>query len=182
MSIIALSGYAKCGKDTVAQIMTEIYNDFKIKKFSGKLKLIAGILTGIEPYQFDNQSIKEMKLEGWGMTVRELLQKIGTDAIRDGLHSDAWVNALFCDYHQGDHWVITDCRFKNEAIAVKEFGGVIVRIERDGVGPVNSHPSEVDLDDWKFDYVLKNNGTLDELSSNVFIMMLNMFGKFSKTK
>jgi hypothetical protein len=32
------------------------------------------------------------------MSVRELLQKLGTEAMRDGLHTNVWVNALFSDY------------------------------------------------------------------------------------
>lgn len=32
------------------------------------------------------------------MTVREFLQRIGTDAMRVGLHENTWVNALFADY------------------------------------------------------------------------------------
>lgn len=32
------------------------------------------------------------------MTVRDLLQKLGTDAMRMGLHPNTWVNALFANY------------------------------------------------------------------------------------
>ena len=88
-----------------------------------------------------------------------MLQKLGTDAIRDGLHPDAWVNALMAEY-RWQNWVITDCRFPNEAKAVKDNGGVVIRIERPGVGPVNSHPSETALDNWDFDHKIMNGSDL----------------------
>lgn len=175
--IIGLSGYAGVGKDTLAKYILDIDPSFKIKKFSGKLKVIASILTGIPMDNFESQKFKAMNLEGWDtweykarndgsdlfpkytgepyrkpMSVRELLQKLGTDAIRDGLHEDAWVNALFADYHQGENWVITDMRFPNEYDAVKKFGGKTVRLNRSGINPVNNHPSETCLDTYDFDF------------------------------
>lgn len=169
--IIAMSGYARSGKDTAANIIVENYPNFKIKKFSGKLKEIASILTGIPARMFEEQRFKEQQLNGWDMTGRELLQKLGTDAIRDGLHRDAWVMALFSEYHAGENWIITDCRFPNEYEYVKMFGGKVVRIIRSGIEAVNAHPSETALDDYSFDYQLENHYGIDELHSNVFEMM-----------
>lgn len=119
------------------------------------------------------------------MTVRELLQKLGTDAVRDKVHPDAWVNALFADYQSNykhppanqdnlpiipiyPNWVISDCRFPNEAQVIKDRGGVIWRIERglrpDGIPHLTApHPSETGLDSYKFDYTIYNDGSLEEL-------------------
>jgi len=165
--IISFSGYAKSGKDTAAEIVRTEFPRFKVKKFSGKLKEIASILTGIPASMFEQQFIKESNIDGWGMTGRELLQKIGTDAIRDGLHKDAWVISLFADYHSTDNWLITDCRFPNEYEYVKMFGGITVRIVRDGVEPVNAHPSETSLDNFDFDIVISNDGDLDKFKNVV---------------
>jgi hypothetical protein len=154
--IIGLSGYAGVGKDTLAKYIVELDPSFEIKKFSGKLKEVASLLTGIPVDSFENQKFKTMELAGWDMTVRELLQKLGTEAIRDGLHEDAWVNALFANYHQGENWVITDMRFPNEYEAVKRFGGIAVRLWRPNVNPINYHESEVALDNHAFDYIASN--------------------------
>lgn len=116
------------------------------------------------------------------MTVREFLQKLGTDGLRDGLQTNVWVNALFADYvpFHHDHieggfewpnWIITDCRFKNEAEAVKERGGVVVRINRPGVDAVNAHSSETSLDNWNFDLTLNNDGDSEELLVKVATLM-----------
>lgn len=152
--IIGLSGYAGVGKDTLAKYIVELDPSFKIKKFSGKLKEIATLLTGIPIELFESQDFKRKYLEGWGMTVRELLQKLGTETIRDGLHEDAWVNALFSDYHQNENWIITDVRFPNEHETIIKFGGLVMRLERDEYMPVNMHPSETALDNSPFHYYL----------------------------
>jgi hypothetical protein len=90
------------------------------------------------------------------MTVRTLLQKLGTEAMRDGLHENVWVNALFADYRPQPNkavaeflaaeglpqsmnagkenypnWIITDMRFPNEMKAVKERKGITIRVVRE---------------------------------------------------
>ena len=83
------------------------------------------------------------------LTPRLLLQIIGTECIRDKVHPNAWVNALFADYkyeihrsevstraagfidqHVYPNWIITDMRFPNELEAVKSKGGITIRVNR----------------------------------------------------
>jgi hypothetical protein len=187
--IIGLSGYAKSGKDTVAEIIREIQPEkWEIKKFSGKLKQIASILLGMPEHLFENQDFKsEMLGEEWWKnygdfyhqtTVRDFLQLLGTDAIRNGLHTNAWVNALMADYkprkmdqYNPSNWIVTDVRFPNEAEAIKDRGGVIIRIDRPGVEPVNAHPSEIALDNWDFDYKIANVSDLVSLKQTVEVLL-----------
>ena len=73
-------------------------------------------------------------------TVRQLLQEIGTEAMRNEIHPDIWVNALFNEYipketgRKGSlfypHWIITDLRFPNELQAVKDREGITIRVNR----------------------------------------------------
>lgn len=169
--IIGLNGYAKSGKDEVAKAIKSLHPMWEIKKFAGKLKDIASILTGVPAESFEDQSFKMRHLLGWDMTARDLLQKIGTEGIRESVHQDAWVNALFVDYYKHAKWVITDVRFPNEAQAIKDRGGFVVRVNRPGVGPVNNHPSETAMDDWDFDDVIENNGTLQELKIKSILLL-----------
>lgn len=177
------------------------YTEWEIKKFAWKLKEIASILTGIPVHMFEDQEFKKTNLGpewatwktndgkppkegdagiGKFMTVRDFLQKLGTDGLRDGLHTNVWVNALFADYDStsftafGDDevildpkWIITDCRFPNEAEAVKSREGIIIRVNRTGVKATNAHPSETSLDDWDFDYVIDNDGSMEDLLEKV---------------
>jgi hypothetical protein len=194
MAIIALSGYAKSGKNTVAGIIQYLLTKSPInlaestlkdysmnqwwlegesgweqKGFADKLKETASLLTGIPVKQFHDQDFKLTNLpsqwnnHGMPMTVREFLQKLGTDALRDGLHPNTWVNALMSEYKPELNWIITDCRFINEANAVKKENGIIVRINRPGIVPVNNHSSETGLDGYGFDHVIENYGNFNDL-------------------
>jgi hypothetical protein len=197
--IIGINGKIGSGKDTIGKIIQyltypydidiqtylnkEVNGQFEIKpnmhsvpnveikKFAGKLKQIASILTGIPVEKFEDQEFKKNYLDSeWGtvqdiplnsippfadikfntlMTIREFLQKLGTEAMRDNLHTNVWVNALFADYKAkwvptGDaieedevslkkkypNWIITDMRFPNEMEAVEKRHGITIRVVR----------------------------------------------------
>ena len=218
--IIGINGYAGSGKDTVGTIiqnLTAFPNDsvdsivkmieqnyssdgqWQIKKWAGKLKEVASMLTGIPVKKFEDQEFKKTNLGSeWNilestprytekgsyytqknipMTVRDFLQKLGTDGLRDNLHENVWVNALMSDY-EGMYdmdtdrttypkWIITDTRFPNEAQAIQQANGIIIRVERPGVKPINNHPSEVSLDDWNFDHTIMNDGSVEDLVKKV---------------
>jgi hypothetical protein len=176
------------------ELVLDEQSDWEIRKFASKLKDIASHLTGIDIEDFEDQEFKKTNLgaEWWTtcdegyqpMTVRDFLQKLGTDALRDGLHPNIWVNALMADYKKqlrietnhphSEHltarypnWIITDVRFENEAKAIKDKGGVIIRVDRPGVSPINNHSSETSLDNWKFDYKVANLSGIFELKESV---------------
>lgn len=210
--IIGISGYSGSGKDLVGTIIQEIsLNKWHIKKWAGKLKTIASILTGIPVENFEDQEFKKTLLgPEWGtvkdiplnsvpvfadiqfnslMTVRDFLQKLGTEAIRDSLHENTWVNATMIDYKKESsecgiskigtivncvdypNWIITDTRFPNEAEAIKKAGGIVIRINRPGVQPINPHPSETSLDDWSFDAVINNDGDVSDIVHKVGLLL-----------
>jgi len=185
MAIISISGKIGTGKDTVADIIQSItpYYNWEVKKFAGKLKVIAEILTGIPTRQFEDQEFKnqDMPLE-WGMTYRDLLQKLGTDAMRNGLHKNVWVNALMADYKgqqnvdgsfSHPNWLITDTRFPNELEAAKTHNGIVIKVVRESGNTIGTtHASETALDDYtKWDYVVDNNGSFEELKTQVFSIL-----------
>lgn len=231
--IIGINGYAGSGKDTVGTIIQYItskykpcaleaclkhnqdfsrYTDWEIKKWAGKLKTIASILTGIPEQKFEDQAFKKTELpsqwdrqfytegSGWlhrPMLVREFLQMLGTDGLRTGLHENTWVNALMSDYVSQPNlevaeflaaeglpqsmngsatklpnWIITDTRFPNEARAIKDVGGIVIRIDRPGINAVNAHPSETSLDDWSFDYKIANASGIVALAYSIQTILL----------
>lgn len=228
--IIGINGKIGSGKDTVGKIIqylvanknlpknmqyhsleeldngAELYSNWKVKKFAGKLKQIASLLTGIPIEKFEDQEFKKTNLGSeWDteleylipMTVREFLQKLGTEAMRNGLHTNVWVNALFADYkyeihrsevptraagfidqHVYPNWIITDMRFPNEMEAVVKRNGITIRVIRSFNHKMGSketgtldltplHPSETALDDAEFDYEIINDGTIEDLIEKV---------------
>ncbi len=215
--IIGINGRIGHGKDTVGRIIqyltseyrdkydfvewrdrvenygSNTYSPFEIKKYAGKLKTIASLLTGVPAEKFEDQEFKKQKMpKGWGMTYRTFLQRLGTEAMRDGLHTNVWVNALFSDYVsvvkewdefgndtvvEYPNWIITDMRFPNEMEAVKERGGISIRVNRqtyknpkevtvEYIETIN-HSSETALDSETFDYTIDNNNTIEELIEKV---------------
>lgn len=181
--IISITGKIGSGKDTIADIIMQYtpYHDWEIKKFAGKLKDIAEILSGVPKINFEDQEFKKQDMgPEWGMTYRDLLQKLGTEAMRNGLHENVWVNALFADYHfnieedeQMPNWLITDCRFPNELEAVKTHKGITIKVIRDSGNTIGTtHASETALDDYtEWDYVVDNNGSIEDLKTQVFSIL-----------
>ena len=169
----------------------ESYTEFLRKEtgavISDKLHFF-DVKSGLNVYTY---LLKEERIR---MTVRQLLQKLGTDACRDNLHKNVWVNALFADYkpkvrkeeittssgnkdyfrvhtpkNSVSNWIITDLRFPNEYKAVKDRGGITIRIHRDR--PRESfHYSERALDDHSFDYVISNDGSINNLIDKVKVI------------
>lgn len=178
--VIGISGKIGSGKDTFANCFIEhVDNEYGImfenKKFAYNLKKIVSILTGAPMEDVMSREGKLKYLPEWGMTIGEMQQKVGTEAIRNNIHSDAWVLSLFGDYNENeDFWIVTDVRFKNEAKIIKEKGGILIRLNGD---PLNSksgdnrnmvHQSEIDLDDYQgFDYVYENVPPISNLNEFV---------------
>lgn len=173
MAIISISGKIGSGKDTVASIIQELdpAGDWAVKKFAGKVKQVAKLLTGVPLWKFEDQEFKQQYMgPEWDMTYREFLQKIGTDAMREGLHKNTWVNSLFAEYTiDNPNWIITDTRFPNELDAVKEYGGLTIKIVRNTNNTIgNQHASETALDHiTNWDYVIDNNESVNSLKESI---------------
>ena len=99
--------------------------------------------------------------------VREFLQYLGTECVRDLLGKDVWVNALLKDYKPKENWIITDMRFPNELQGVLLELGITLRVERVGIKPINAHPSETALDNHLFDWIIENKSSLTFLKNEV---------------
>jgi hypothetical protein len=103
----------------------------------------------------------------YGTEIRGLLQRLGTEAGRNTLWDSIWIDAALHDLDESGKYVVTDARFPNEADAVQQRGGQLIRITRRGIGPANTHPSETSLDDYDFDLRVENDGTLEEFHEKI---------------
>lgn len=184
--IIGLSGYARSGKDTVADILVKEAGFIRVA-FADKLRQALYALNPIvwreRTYDGGNHPIgwrtvylqEIIDQHGWdgvkateyGPEVRRLLQRMGTEVGRNILGEDIWVDAVLRSIDVTKNYVATDCRFTNEAKAVTRKGGQVWRITRPGVEPANDHISEIGLDTWPWDAVILNDGSLDDLREKV---------------
>ena len=93
------------------------------------------------------------------MTVREFLQKFGT-CVREGVDNLFWIKETFANVDGWRNVIIADVRFPEEVNAIKERGGLIIRLERNDAGAGN-HISETALDDYTdWDKEIDNNNSL----------------------
>lgn len=169
--LIGLNGKIGSGKDTIADIIIRQYPYVEKKSFAYKLKLISSILIGCDLKDLMMQEGKNLYSEIFRMTYGEVLQNVGTRALRNNFHKEVWIKSLFVDFiNEESNWIVTDVRFENEAEFIIKMGGMLVKIVGD---PANirknskrdlNHPSETSLDNWKnWNYVVYNNGTLEDL-------------------
>ena len=184
--IIGISGKALSGKDTSANMLKRLYmypdttykfyaNNLKDMKvyapviivhFADMLKETAKVMCDLDDWDVNDQDGKRQTIKWLGITVRELLQKLGT-CVRQGIDNEFWIKSLYADNEYTGNMIIADVRFPEEVKSIKDRGGVILRLVRDGAG-AGEHISETALDDYKdWDYIIDNNGTLEDLFENL---------------
>ncbi len=163
--LIGLSGKKYSGKTTAANYLEG--HGFIPLAFADPLKAAAREIFDLSNEE-TNGELKEEVNPYWGVTPRQLLQRMGTEAMRGTFGPDIWIKALFAkvDRYQSTglqpDFVVSDVRFKNEADAIRARGGYVVRIERPMIQPHNpdTHASETELDGYDFDRVISNKGTI----------------------
>ena len=138
------------------------------------------------------------------LTPRWVLQHWGTEVCRNGFHDDMWIASLENKLRNSkDDIVISDCRFPNEIKSIKDAGGIVIRVKR-GPEPewyrdaadmnagehcmnwmlaktrmdkLKIHASETAWVGTKFDYVLDNNETIDDLYNQIKSVINQALGR-----
>lgn len=169
MRIILISGMARHGKDQTAEFA---YNYLKQR---GERVLLTHFADFLKDFCKKNYGYKGIKDE----EDREILQRVGTDIVRKN-NPDAWVK-MMAELLKGiktefDYVLIPDTRFENEIYCLKSnFKNedvVTIRVIRENfdnglTAEQKAHPSESSLTNCKFDFVIKNNGTLNDLNDAI---------------
>lgn len=171
--------------------------EYDIEKFASTLKDIVCLIIGCTREDLENEEFKNSDLgSAWkkqfsfsnsddGLTPRKLMQLLATDCFRDTIHPDIWINSLFRKFKAIDltkiinlngvldysecgfpKWIITDVRFVNEVDAIKLRSGIIIKLKRN-LSEKSVHVSEIEIDDSKVDYIVYNNGTIQELVDKI---------------
>ncbi len=84
------------------------------------------------------------------MTAREVLQYVGTDVFRSMQHN-VWADATIRRIQKDNPSLalVADCRFPNEVDAVKNAGGIVIKLSRNLYD--SDHASEKSLDEDIYD-------------------------------
>ena len=190
--VIAVHGFARSGKDTIAGFLKEA--GYERLAFADALRdviyrLNPQIEVGFQTtdrYGNPSEIIEHFRLQqiidtdGWEMAksaipeIRRLMQVMGTEAGRNILGTDIWVDVVMRQIKENPDkkYVITDLRFHNELAALDQYGPdvLFVKVKRPGVGPINDHPSDAGLADTEFDVILENDGSLEELRDKTLVL------------
>jgi hypothetical protein len=166
--LIGIAGKAGAGKDTIAKLISD--SGHVTGKYSSLIHPLAATLKqGLAsmlclPIEvMYDQALKEQPLEMYqGKTPRELLQLVGTEALRKFVSEDVWIIAaqrniqlMIEDIKQGHgvditHVIVPDVRFVNEAAWILGAGGTIIQVERPTYGGnvvgIKGHASEAGID------------------------------------
>ena len=174
--IIAFAGRKQSGKTTSCEFVQSLFanKETKIYNFADPLKQLCIDIFGLTYDQCygTDENKNEIVDCCWSgtdskMTAREVLQYVGTDVFRAMQHN-VWSSATIrlIQKEQPDVALIADCRFPNEVEAVKNAGGVVLKLNRNLYE--STHASETALDDnnydqSNFDLVIANlEGSIEE--------------------
>lgn len=192
--ILGIVGFIGSGKGTVGDLLVE--KGFHKDSFAAPLKDACSIIFGWprELLEGDTELSRKWREEpdafwsekfGKSFSPRLALQLMGTEAGRNVFHPDIWVVSLL-NRAKGRDIVVTDVRFKNEVAHIQDNGGLIIRVKR-GPEPlwfedfarhnqspeiysrpdVDIHVSETDWIGCYWDYLIENNGTIEDLGRKI---------------
>jgi len=188
--IIGVCGLMDSGKSTIGKFL--VANGSIPLAFGGAVKdAVANIfawdrlmLEGDTP---ESRDWREQKDEFWSeklgydITPRYSLQLMGTEAGRKVFGDNLWINSVRAQMKDPNRsYVITDCRFPNEADAIREWGGSVIMVRRGEIpywytdatnNEMDKHPdihaSEYSVAQCHYDYLIKNDGTKQELNQKI---------------
>ena len=140
--IIGVCGLIGSGKDTIADYLQNIHQ-FRRESFAHTLKDAVAAVFGwdrelLEGRTKESRAWREQVDPWWAerlgmpnLTPRWVLQYWGTEVARKSFHDDTWIAALENKLRKThDDIVISDCRFPNEIKAIKNAGGIVIRVVR----------------------------------------------------
>ena len=163
-TVIGINGIAGAGKDTVAQMVAlSLSTNHKMNvqhfAFAHNLKHAASIIFNVPIEHFHDRDLKEVVIPYWGMSPRQMAQKLGTEACRRGIRDDIWIKSLesLISKSDADIVFITDVRFDNEAEFASKYG-IVINIERDTQERIkdSDHASEAGISSEYITYKIKN--------------------------
>lgn len=184
--LIGLVGYKGSGKGEAASSLMRLSREastpyFTNVKMAGALKLMLGayfMYIGMDE-DAERECIEGAKKESpivelAGRTPRYAMQTLGTEWGRALIGKDFWINAFKMRCQQFPNVVCDDVRFENEAQAIRDLGGVLVRITRPDNVIDASHPSEQEIGLIKCDHTIVNDSTIKVLQLRMRLLVAEL--------
>lgn len=198
MKIVGITGKKRSGKDTAAAVLTEQRGFVRIG-FADALKRMALAVDPIVEYPRGSVLPRHRRLRylvetiGWERAkdgypeVRRLLDKLGTEGVRDIIGEDSWISALVRQaarsVPEDGNLVVPDVRFLNEAGALRDdfwMRGptLIIRVVRPSLADDGDrHASETEQDQIVPDVTITNDSSEADLHRAVLAVVDDWAGK-----
>lgn len=172
--IIGVCGKKGHGKDTISDYLVEKYGFVKYA-FADALKRGLKELFDLTDEQLYGEKKEEVD-SYWGISPREIMQIVGTDLLRERFNKDFHVLSLKKKIlnEKNKNIIISDVRFENEIMFIKDMGGIIIKVIRENMNDNDSHISENIVSKLNFK-TIENNETKEKLYNKIdlFIKSLN---------
>lgn len=141
------------------EIKENYYYNFKTGIVSTNIKDIDCVINTV--LEYDNLSTLLLLNNNVSIKIRALLQYYGTNVIRNHFWHEAFIhytmNKAFDIKNSKGQCIIADARFEDECMAIKYYGGKIIRVDR-RVNNDNHESEQIKIS--QDDYVIDNTGTL----------------------
>lgn len=201
MLILGISGFIGSGKNTVADYLVKNCN-FRQESWADSLKDTVSIIFGwdrtlLEGDTTQSRVWRETVDDWWSarlsipdLTPRWVLQNFATQTCRNHFHQDIWIASLENKIRNSQqNIVISDCRFENEIAAIKRNNGTLIWVRQEQlplwyqdyydnneekIKQWNVHASETEWIKTKFDSVIYNTGSLEDLASKINNLLLDL--------
>lgn len=192
--LICLSGHRGSGKDIMG-IHLLASHGYRPISLAAPLKDMTAQLYNLPRSYFDDRDFKDSPIMTLPVDGTDGFSEMIHHQLRDELSSGFWTprallilegstkRSVFANYwlrklvevvlNSEENFVVTDMRYRNEADTFKILipGSINMRIVRDSVSLGTQDPSERDLDSYRFDRVIYNNGTLQDFHTTIDIHM-----------
>lgn len=182
--LIGITGKAGAGKDTLAtQLIIFFGGECQRMAFAWPLKRMIDAMQGIPTGdgrpndRWEDQKFKEQVISRIGRSPRYLAQTLGTEWGRQLVNDNLWVNlTLEAALAAEGTVIITDVRFDNEAKAVRDAGGAILRIVRPDLVEIKegSHVSEAGVSDHLVAATLWNDSDIITLKKRAIAVVTGL--------
>lgn len=182
--IIGIHGPAGSGKTLFSTILREELASYNITfteaNFADPIKTVCAYLFGGDYNTYYTQEGKKQDLEStYGMSIRSIMQKVGTDCFRNHISDSFWIDVFqrlhltpFLERVDGQQHTLSvpDVRMPNEIGIIQKNGGIVI-----GLIPAfpeykqitqSTHSSE-ETHYELCDLHLANSGTIEDFSNKI---------------
>ncbi|MGI4991042.1 hypothetical protein ACRXCV_00300 (plasmid) [Halobacteriovorax sp. GFR7] len=154
--ILGFTGLKRCGKDTAASYILEKYGAEQVM-LADPIKRALMTMFGFTWEQVNGEGYdREQVIPEYGVSIRHMLQTLGTEWGRMLINPDIWVRLQAERLEHDKLYVMSDVRFENEAELCRQ-NGILIHVRNLKQSEVvDHHKSEDGVEFAQGDIILNN--------------------------